>query len=225
MVPEREIHMIRFAPLAVLAFLLTSPAHALLRLSPVVGLNWSSSTSDPPNPLEPQARPALGFGGLLGLDLTDGGLELELGALYKQHKVGQDDDAKLTAAGFSGVSELQASVNSLELPLVFRLTSLPVIRPGAGLYYSTYLGKGTLTFTNAAGNEVSTEVDFDSPSTQSEKTDLGALLSVQAVLPLAPTLGLLLDTRYKLGLKDTDKSSDVEKTRELEVLAGVSLEL
>jgi hypothetical protein len=214
----------RLTPVLAVIALAAQPAHAVLQLSPVVGLNWHSSSSDPANELDPAAKPGIGFGGLLAFDILADQFALEFGLLYKNHRLSQDDDTKIASVGFPvGTSEVKASVNALEIPLVFRWTSLPVFRPGAGVYYSSVIGDGSVTLVDAAGDEDT--VALFSDSSPNERGDFGAVLSLQAIFPVVPALGILLDGRYKLGLKDTNKESPVEKTREVEFLAGISLGL
>lgn len=86
---------------------------------------------------------------------------------------------KLSGPGFS------ATVNNLEIPVLYRL-GLGPLSVGAGGFYSLFLSGST-----------------SGPITLTEESNYGAVASARFTIPVT---GVFFDARYNLGLKDTDGS-------------------
>jgi hypothetical protein len=129
---------------------------------------------------------------------------LEIDGLYVTRK------ADLVLTGL--VNQTQTfSQNVIEIPVLLRLHLMPLISVGVGPYFA--LGMGNVTVNG-------TSESYSAAGVQT--SDFGGVASVQLGLPLG-LVKLSLDARYVLGMKEqsTDTSTNSEKNREIQILAGL----
>ena len=198
------------ANVVTLSLVASSPAHAL-DLSPVLGFGFASTSTslngiDQSLVISSKVTPILG--GLVGLSMMPG-LELEIGALYAPRKFGQT----------LGTTETVYQYNYLEFPVMARATVLPFIYPGLGFYYA--LAQGDISQTTTGFSGPSIPLTFDQANTT--KDDFGIVGSLQVRLPVLPTLSILADARYLVGLKNVSKMANTtQKWKEFQLLFGVN---
>lgn len=199
-------NLIQASIIAVAVFAAASSAHAF-GLSAVGSYNIGNSSQDPATPGEEiNTGTGFGFGGLIDFKVMTG-FAFETGGLYTPIN-------KKVDAGILGSKEVNA--NTLIIPAVLRFTAIPIISVGAGFYYGLPMGK--VKTENATGGFSNSEADGVS--------DFGTVLSAAFRLPIAPTLGFLIDARYMLGLKDVDTSAlSTTKNRTIQILAGLNFAL
>lgn len=165
-------------------------------LSAVGSYNLPSVSYTPSQATVPSMTGTIGFGGLLSFGAFPG-FDFEIGALYTPYKY--------------TLLNVTSSWNTLMIPVLLRFKLLPIISVAGGLFYAAPMGDGTVEGTTTT---------FD------VKSNLGATLSAAARFPLAPTLGILIDARYNIGLKDVSTTAGIEtKLNSLQVLAGLNFSL
>jgi hypothetical protein len=129
-------------------------------------------------------------------------INVEIDALY--------DKKKLSSGTIDSTS------NWLEIPVLARYVFFPFFNFGLGAYYSVGLGD-----VSVAG------VTENYQSAGMNRSDFGLLGSIQMELPIAPQMTLIADLRYNYGLVELEENTAAasEKSRELQVMFGVSYEL
>ena len=154
------------------------------------------------------SKVGLGFGALIGFDMGKI-LTLETGALLINRKY--SDTAGVLTTSFGRV----------QIPLLIKFTSLPIVSFGAGPYLELAMGDigRENTVTTAKTSTTYDATGFDS-------MDIGIAASACADIPLAPLMSLVLELRYNMGLMDLDRSpTDSFKFGGLQGLAGVRFSL
>lgn len=102
---------------------------------------------------------------------------------------------------------VERSLDTLEVPVVLRFSALPVLSFAAGGYFARVV------------NANATETFLD-------QNDYGIVGSVAIRVPVAPTLGVLLDVRYLHGIANLDKRAPNElERRDFQILAGLNFSI
>jgi hypothetical protein len=83
----------------------------------------------------------------------------------------------------------------LQVPVLLRLTALPIINVGVGAFYAAGLGSISTT---PSGSTVSVDRDYSVAGLK--KSDFGIMASVAADWSVAPLIALFADIRYQIGL-------------------------
>jgi len=147
------------------------------------------------------------YGALLGFNMMPG-FGFETGVLSIGKKF------KSTNAGV----ESENTMRAWEVPLLLRFTALPVLSFGAGAYYQ-------LSDKTVKSKAVATGVEtvYNVSDLSKKRQDIGLKANARAAFPMAPTLKIILDASYKMGLGDRDTNAAVtDKNSEIDLLAGVS---
>lgn len=171
-----------------------------------VGLMTRGAPSFEPAVTNLSSPLGFGFGALAAFGVAPG-FEAETGLLFAPTVFGQGDPAT------------ERKFQQVQIPLLLRFTAAPMVSVGAGGYYA--MNTGDLETTPAGGTTTTQPLE----NTNIGGSDLGLVGSVGVNFSLAPMVSFLVDARYLLGLKDWDErgGADVAKTRQLQVLAGVSV--
>jgi hypothetical protein len=196
---------------AFLALLLSLPA-AALDLAIVGGVNKSATAISPDDPaVQTSGGTGIGFGLLASTDLVMP-FSIQAGVLRVSRK------NTLKAAGLDNTT----TTNFYEIPVVARISLLDMFSAGAGLYYGFASGD-----VNVKNNPTNAEANVTYEGASLKKSDLGLVASAAIKIPMMPKIGFLTDVRYLFGLSNLRDASDTRtvKTRDLEVLAGVSINL
>lgn len=207
--------MISLALACAFSFLAVSNAHALVNVTAVgVGNYMGASASVLTSTMPITGKLTWGGGALFGFKLNPF-LTLEAGGLFAPRKSSIDFsilDASLPSA--------TKSYNAIQIPALLRVTAIPLLSFGAGMYYSVGMGS------------VTSEVTGSAPSTQTfaearlKSSDYGLVGSVAFRLPLAPMFGFVVDGRFNYGLANLATDAGVSlKAREAQVLAGLNFNL
>jgi Outer membrane protein beta-barrel domain len=137
--------------------------------------------------------------------------QLEVGALYLPRTI--------TASDNSGDS-LNTTFNTLQVPVVLRLSPAPILSLGVGGYFAEGLGSVSQTATSGGVSQTSTE---SYSAANWSATDFGLLGSIRLGAPVAPLVKLFVDGRYVMGLKNLDTTNDTTThAKDIQILAGVS---
>lgn len=193
-------------------FVLALGAHSVLAFE-IGGLgvfNFSSPSADSNgSSITSSSRLGFGFGGIINFSLLPSFgsvdlLDLEIGVFYLPRKYSQTS---------AGGTKTDFSASWLQFPLLVRLNPVPFLTLGAGGYFA---------FAMSDMNRDDTSVPFDQVGLG--RTDLGLLASVGLRFPVAPTLNILAEGRYLIGLANLAKnSSDNFKFRDFQLLGGAVL--
>jgi hypothetical protein len=203
--------------------LFAAPQTQAFELAVVGALNFPSvSVDQATTPQILSGTAGVGAGVLMGVGLVPELLDLEIGALYMPRKINFSGAAGAGAAAVS--TSGGSSFKYLEVPVMVRFVALPLVSVGAGAYYAQALGDVSLNLNNANGT---TSDATDTYSGQGiKKSDFGLVGSVGLKFPILPTLDLLVDARYLLGLVNTDDTGlQTRKNRSFETLVGVAFSL
>jgi hypothetical protein len=191
--------------------LLAVSAHAEMgapafRLNALAGLNFAN-VKYTPDVAGWSAKGALSYGATVEFGMGSL-ISIETGLFMNKNK----RDFSTTGLSFS----LEQA--SMEVPLMARFHILPILDFGVGGYYETFDKKVT------ASNSSNTALVGNGDDTSGNQYDTyGVKAGVRARLPILPTLGFLVDASYKMGLKDTDKSSGTAKNSSYAAMAGLSI--
>lgn len=163
----------------------------------IAGVTGSSATP-PANPLPPSysGRWNAGFGAFVRGDMVPG-LDLEIGASVLKRTYALND---------LGTMDFQ----TLEIPVMLRLTALPIFTAGAGLYGAFKLGNQN----NAAA------IAGIAPTLKG--FDFGLVAAAGVEFPFGPA-GVFAELRYLFGLADLDDGANSLQTRNLQGVAGVRI--
>jgi hypothetical protein len=204
----KNTHRILFALVAL--SLLPAQAQAF-DLAAVGVLNLSGTSIDPdPAGTEEGGKLGIGFGALAEMEWLPM-IGIQFGLLYVKRTT------TVTGPGLDS----QLSANMLQIPVMVRISPIDFVSVGAGGYYAFAAGDLTAR-DNVTGLEVSTPFD----STNVSKSDVGLILGAALKFPIAPTLSLLADARYLLGLKDLDTTgATTSRTRDFQFLVGLNFGL
>ena len=176
------------------------------------GLNFASpSYTNAVSPITTTTNSAVSFGVLFDKSFTPL-FAIESGLLYNNENVGA------TSTGFAGSIKMKR----LHIPLMLRMTALPFVSVGAGLYYENGTGDVTVDYTLPT----TTSLTQSYSAASLKKEDYGMDFDVRFKMPLTPGLGLVLDCRYQLGLmqRSTDTAlGSSYKSKNITALAGVQL--
>ncbi|MBL7714109.1 MAG: hypothetical protein JNL01_01500 [Bdellovibrionales bacterium] len=182
----------------VVAAVANAPSAHAFGLSAVGSYNIPTLSITPAPVTLPTTSGTIGFGGLLSFGAFPG-FDFEVGALYTPYTVEVPSVSKTTW-------------NSLMIPVLLRFKLLPIVSVAGGLFYDLPLTDGTVTGSGS--------------STVDIKSNFGATLSGALRFPIAPTLGLLIDGRYNIGLKDTSTvAGQTSKMGGVQILAGLNFSL
>jgi len=189
-------------------------AHAF-ELKPVVGINLGSSKVSPEAASTTYGgRNGLLLGALMEVGLIPGLFALEFGALRVPY-----GSSAVTTSGAS-ITTVEASWSVIQLPLVLRMTALPIVSFGAGPYMGFALGQVSTTISGTGLTTTSSDSDL----TSAAKTDFGALLSCAAKFPLLPLVDFLFDARLLVGFKNlTDAAGSSVKINHIQMMAGAAI--
>ena len=169
---------------------------------------------------------ATGFGGgaLFGFGGA-GPIGFELGALYLPR-----NGTEAGSDGNNGTYTATIKSTVLEIPALLRFHLGHMFSVGAGAYYALGMGTTTMTMTDAGQSGT---------AAASTGSDFGLLASAAVTIPLAPTLGIVIDGRYTMGLKAANYPLSTlggilaggnpptmsAKYSDIQVLAGVKIHL
>jgi|GEM_PF-2900414 len=197
--------MKKFWIVLIFSLVLSLPAKAL-DLSVVGGLGFTKPSGDiSGTPIVFSSNTAFGVGGLLGFT-ANWLLTFETGLLYMPRKFAQPS--------FSDVT-----LTTLQFPLILRFQFVPFFSVGVGGYFAQGIGNVSTT---ATGSSTSTDVDY--ATFNLSKSDIGLIGSAALYLPVLPTMSLLADFRYLLGLKNISLASTTTiRLREFQILFGLRL--
>jgi hypothetical protein len=188
------------------------PAQAF-ELGALAGLDFASRT------IEPEAVGTTYDGGTGFV----GGAFVQFGFLpgftWEVNALSQGRHSKATTGG----NETITRVSYWTFPLIGRLWLGDFLSVGAGPYLGLVSGNVTSENRTASGSVTSS---LPASSQNIGTTDFGLVASGQMKLGLAPTLSLLVDVRYVLGLTDFDKTAAAtQRWRDVMILAGLSFGL
>ncbi len=117
---------------------------------------------------------------------------------------------------------LSTSYRNIQIPVLARFWFLPLASVGFGGYYSMASGDITTTL-----GSVSSDISYEAAHVK--KTDYGAVVSFNLTFPILPSISVLGDIRYNLGLanlNDDPSNPDVSvKYHSLQLLAGLTYSL
>ena len=197
-----------------------NPERVTVTVSPVAGINWSTTTQSAATQSANQAASfsqSSGLGYTLGVLLAYSpvaALDLETGVIFSHHKVNYSD-------AFPGqVGSASVTYNNFQFPVVVRYGFLPFLSAGAGLYYARSVGP--LTLNSTIPGVSSSTTSFKTALTNSN--DYGFVFNARATAPLAMGMSAFLDARYLLGLLNLNQDgnpNDNYDNRELQLLAGI----
>lgn len=109
------------------------------------------------------------------------------------------------------------SLKMYEIPVLLRFDLLPIMAAGIGGYLA--FGSGSVTQSNGVTDQTSTY-----EANNLGKTDYGLMASISLSLPILPTLKILGDVRYLIGLANLSTTSGTtHKFNDLQLLAGIRL--
>jgi hypothetical protein len=147
------------------------------------------------------------YGAYLVFGLTRG-LDFEVEGLYQT--------SKFTTAAIQSNPSYTTQLQSVTVPVLFRIDLTRYFNIGVGGYYSEGVGN---VQTNTGGIVTPSSYADDGLA----KTDYGAVGSVQILLPISYRTALVLEGKYFYGIKNLDlTSSDEFKTRTLNAMAGLN---
>jgi hypothetical protein len=173
-------------------------------LAAVGVLNFTGNSITPDPGAGSSGKLGIGFGALAELEWLPM-TSIQLGLLY------------LTRKSEAGVGN-EISVKGLQIPLMVRISPIDFVSVGGGAFYT--IGMGDVTAKNTVTNA---EASSSFETAGISKSDVGLVLGAALKFPLAPTLSLLADARYLLGLKDVSTSAALEtKTHDFQVLLGLN---
>lgn len=192
---------------------LSLPAHAFeiaieggMNLDSFTGTNAGSGSSAFNSE---SSKAALSYGAFVGFGVFPG-FQLETGLQFTTRHS--------TYLSSGNVNEIKFT--DMMIPAILRFNLLPVVSLGVGPYLG--FGSGKIAFSTPSST---VEGDFDQANGV-KKSDFGVVGSLRAAFPLAPTLSLLLDGRYVMGLTNRDPDAgDTVKFKDIQVLGGVSFSL
>lgn len=141
------------------------------------------------------------------IELNDGIIGLQSGALFLTRKSTVTANISIPAVPISGTVVQTNTINSIQIPLLIRLTPLPYISIGAGAAYNMPQGSVSEDITDPAkidGGTTSKSQSYDDASIQ--KGDFAAVGDFQIRVPLGPGAHLTLDGQYQKGLTDMNTS-------------------
>jgi hypothetical protein len=190
-----------------LCLLVSGSAFAAFDVS-VVGIGDIATPSADPS-FEIGNKFGLGFGANLEVDIAPM-WSLEAGLFHVNRKYAAENIA------LGGLLSPTVSSRYLMIPLLLRWGLLETFTIGAGGYYASALGDLSLS-------QGSISVDIPYSNLSLSKSDFGLVGSARLKLPLAPTLSILADGRYLLGLSDVNEiSSQSFKWRDMQFLLGLA---
>lgn len=155
-----------------------------------------SSSTPPPAGALLTGNFNFGFGAFVRGDLVPG-LDLEIGA-----------DVIQRTYGVNGIGDF--NFKALEIPVMVRLTAIPVLTAGAGLYGAFKLGDTVQNPNPLVGAPTLKGFDF------------GLIAALGVEFPLGPA-GLFAELRYLFGLSDIDDGANSLQTRNIQGVAGVRI--
>jgi hypothetical protein len=192
------------------ALLAASGAQAGLSVSAVGALNFSNFSTSPTQTTTTATGTTVGFGALGSLSVFPA-FSGEIGLLYVPRKVSTE---------LAGANVATVSSNTLQIPLLVRFTGLPIVSVGAGVYFASTLGNGSVT------TPTQKDATYSYSANNRSTSDFGLTASLAANYPLLPMLSLVGDLRYLLGLTNQYSSGAVSQYyRDIQFLAGVSFGL
>jgi hypothetical protein len=159
-------------------------------------------------------RPAFGFGGTVAFSLIPYGLDLETGLLWMPRKY-----SVLSSSALEMSAMTTGAFQSLQLPVILRVTALPVVSFGIGGYFAHAIGD--LLVSDYLGN-LSTS-GFESQKLR--PFDFGVLASVRGGMPVAPLVTAFAEFRYLQGLSEQSEGGPGVRSikyREAQVFTGAS---
>ena len=131
-------------------------------------------------------------------------LNVELGAFYQQDR--------FVVNGYTPVGSTN-QMNNIRIPLLARFVMLPFVSAGFGPYYMFAMGDYSVG---------ATSLSYSASPFSSSEFGLDGDLRVQ--FPILPTLGVVLDAQYLLGLSErgTTPTAVSYKTHDIQILAGIN---
>ncbi len=207
---------VRLKTVLVTALLLTLPTVVAGQTLGFRG-GLSLATLEGDNVENPSSRTAVNFGGFFNVPVSNVlGVQVGVGLVQK--------GGEETEAGAVGKLKL----NYLEIPLLLTFSPPTTGNVGFDFFVGPALGfkTGPCTVSRSQGG-LTVSVDCDDPQldTPLKSVDLGGMVGAGLNIGLTPTLSLVLDGFYDLGLTNIDDSGDVDndvKNRAFSILAGLS---
>lgn len=191
------------------ALLMSAPSFAW-DLGVVGGLNMSSPSIEQGNTsVSIDGKSAMSYGVLISQSMP-ALVSFEVGALYVTRKFGVD----------VGGTSVSMTMKGVQIPVMARFKVLPMVTLGAGGFYNLGLGK----VTEESG---STSQDRDYSDEKIKKSDYGLVGGIQLKVPVLPSLDVVGDARYLLGLANVNDESNGGsiKYHDFQVLGGVAFSL
>jgi hypothetical protein len=137
-------------------------------------------------------------------------VSLESGILYTSHSY-------LADQGYDNNGSKRYDYQYATVPLLLRVSPLPLLSIAGGVFHSW--GISTMAV-SASAPDVSSSVKTGS------KNNYGFLIGAGLKLPVAPFIKWRFDAFYEIGFANLSASSSyVEKSRNINVLTGVTLDL
>lgn len=162
----------------------------------LLGISETSFTNQVPNAYSmQQTSNEIRLTGGVSLNyFTSEHFSLESGLFVVQRAIGYDSFT------VNGLSKTMFNMNAIEVPVMARAWLNQYLSVAGGMY--TSFGVGWVATTNTInGNEVMrSEANYNQAGLHT--FDYGFLFGLQAKIPVHPSVSLLLDTRYNLGLRD-----------------------
>ena len=198
------------------ALLMTLPTVAAgqLRLGFRGGLSLATLEGD--NVENPNSRTAVNFGGFFNVPVSNV-LGVQVGAGFVQKGASETE----------GGLDIEGNLSYIEIPLLLTLSPATSGNVGFDFYLGPALGFNTGCTLKGTFAGVTSELDCDDPQIDADvkSFDVGAMVGAGVEIGLTPTLSLVLDGFYNLGLTNFDDSGDVDnetKNRAFSILAGLS---
>jgi hypothetical protein len=176
-----------------------------LELSAVGAVNFSTPGVSVNNSnVSTSGRTVFGFGGLASFPMAPL-FRLESGVLYLP-----------TSYSASGTN---VTFNTLHVPILVEFTLLPFLSFGAGPYIGFLVGGLSSTTNNQT-----TTVSYDTANMS--RFDFGLSANAALTLPIHPGMGILVDIRYLLGIKNLENTAGNSlKSSGFVILAGLTFSI
>ncbi len=155
-----------------------------------------------------------GIGGGASLELGLGQrFTFEIGAFYTPYLF------KVVVANLE--SDITSRWNMIHIPALFRLNIGSVVSLGVGGYYGLGIGKA-----HTEGTLVGVAFTDDSDLSDNQKSDYGALGSLEIKFRLGSHINLVFEGRYLMGMKNVSSSTtSTQKISHVQGLAGLGITL
>jgi opacity protein-like surface antigen len=166
-----------------------SEAEASVSLKVFGGVNYTRADLIDEDGGSLDADSLIGLGGGIGTEFhLNETFGIGLDVLYIQKKLGAEINDEF---------EISVQTNYLMVPLLLRVSPIEMLTFGLGGYFAYGIGETSITV-----NDVTITDDIDDDA----QTDYGLTVALGAKFPLSDQIGIFLEGRYNMGLKDMDNS-------------------